>query len=72
MPETMKLFGSTKSKITLNKNDENVPYLKITEVVLLHCNIFNKDYQEDSRVLYRYVPNKLFGQLLDISPTQNL
>ena len=41
---------------------------KITEVVLIHCNIVNNDYQQDSRVLYTFVPNKSFGQLLDISP----
>ena len=49
-PETIKLLGSTKSKITKNKNDENVPHLEITEVVLVHCNIVNNDYQQDSRV----------------------
>ena len=67
-PETMKLLGSTKSKITKDKNIENVPHLEITEVVLIHCNIVNNDYQQDSRVLYTFVPNKSFGQLLDISP----
>ena len=64
----MKLFGSTKSKITKDKNGENVSHLEITEVVLVHCNIVNNDYQQDSRVLYTFIPNKLFGQLLDISP----
>ena len=67
MLETMKLLGSTKSKITKDENGENVPYLEITEVVLVHCNIVNKDYQQDARVLYTFVPNKLFSQLLDIS-----
>ena len=42
-PERMKLLGSTKSKITKDKNGENVPYLEITEVVLVHCNIVNND-----------------------------
>ena len=42
--------------------------LEIAEVVLVHCNIVNNDYQHDSRVLYTFVPNKPFGQLLDISP----
>ena len=60
--ETMKLHGSTKSKITKDKNDEYVTYLEITEVVLIHCNVVN------NRVLYRFVPNKSFSQLLDISP----
>ena len=68
MTETMKLFGSFKSKITKDKNNENVPHLEITEVVLVHWNIVNNDYQQDSRVLYTFVPNKSFGQLLDISP----
>ena len=45
MPETMKLLGSTENKITKNKNGENVPHLEITEVVLVHCNIVNNDYQ---------------------------
>ena len=43
-------------------------HLEITEVVLIHSNIVNNDYQQDSRVLYTFVPNKSFGQLLDISP----
>ena len=64
----MKLLGSTKSKITKNENGEYVPFLGITEVVLIHCNIVNNDYQQDSRVLYTFVPNKSFGQLIDISP----
>ena len=49
-PETMKLLGSTKNKKTKDKNGENVPHLEITEVVLVHCNIVNNDYQQDSRV----------------------
>ena len=68
MPETMKLLGSTKSKKTKNKNGEIVPHLEITEVLLVHCNIVNNDYQKDLRVVYAFVPNKSFGQLLDISP----
>ena len=66
-PETMKLFRSTKHKITKDKNGENVPYLEITEVVLVHCKVVNNGYQQDSKVLYTFVPNKSFGQLLDIS-----
>ena len=65
-PEIKKLFGRT--KITKDENGETVPRLEITEVVLIHCNIVNNDYQQDSRVLYTFVPNKSFGQLLDISP----
>ena len=70
--ETMKLFGSTKNKITKYKNSQNVPHLEITEVILVHCNILNNDYQQDSRVLYTFVPNKLFGSLLEISPTNHI
>ena len=47
----------------MDKNGENVPHLQITEVVLVHCNIVNNDYQQDSRVLYTFVPNKPFGSL---------
>ena len=68
MPEAMKLLGNTKSKKTKDKNDENVSHLKITEVVLIHYNIANNDYQQDSRVLNIFVPDESFGQLLDISP----
>ena len=64
----MKLFESTKSKVTKNKNGENVFRLEITEVVLEQCNIVNNNYQRDSQALYTFVPNKSFGQLLDISP----
>ena len=68
----MKLLGSTKNKITKDKNDENVPHLEITEVVLVHCNIVNNYYQQDSRVLYTFVPNKPFGSLLEISPKNHV
>ena len=67
-PETMKLLGSTKSKITKDKNGENVSHLETTDVVLIHCNIVNNNYQQNSRILYTFVPNKSFDQLLDISP----
>ena len=71
--ETMKLLGSTKNKITRDKNGENVPHLEITEVVLVHCNMVNyNDYQHDSRVLYTFVPNKSFVSLLDISPSNHI
>ena len=55
-------------KITKDKNGEHVPYLEITEVVLIHCNVVNNSYQQNSRVFYAFVLNKSFGQLLDISP----
>ena len=65
-PETMKILGNTKSKIIKNKNGGNVLNLEITEAVLIHCNIVNNNYQQYSRALYTFVPNKAFGQLLDI------
>ena len=68
----MKLLESTKNKITEDKNVENVLHLEITEVVLVHCNIVSNDYLQDSRVLYTFVPNKPFGSLLEISPTNNI
>ena len=68
----MKLLGSTENKITKDKNGENVPHLEITEVLLVHCNMINKDYQLDSRVLYTFVRNKSFGSLLDISPSNHI
>ena len=54
----MKLLGSVKNKITKDENGENVLHLEITDVVLVHCNIVNNDYQQDSRVLYTFLPNK--------------
>ena len=71
-PETMKLLGSTESKITKDKNGENVPHLEIVELVLFHCNLVNNDYQQDSRILYTFVPNKPFGSLLEISPSNHV
>ena len=68
----MKLRGSTKNKITKDKNGENISHLEITEVVLVHCDIVNNDYQQESRVLYMFVPNKPFGSLLEISPTNHI
>ena len=71
-PETMKLLGSTENKITKDKNGKNVLHLEITEVALLHCNIVDNDYQQDSRVLHTFVPNKPFGSLLEISPRNHI
>ena len=67
-PETMKFLQSTKSKINKDKHLENIPHLEITVAVLIHCNIANNNFQEDAKVLYTFVSNKSFGQLLDISP----
>ena len=66
-PQTMKLLGSTKSKITKDKDVENMPHLEITEVVLINCIIVNNNYQQDSRVLFTFVPNKSFVLLLHFS-----
>ena len=68
----MKLLGSTKNKITKEKNGENVPHLEVTEAALVHCNIVNNDYQQDSIVLYTFVPNKPFGSLLEFSPANHI
>ena len=64
----MKSLGSNKNKITKDKNCENVSHCKITNVILVSCNIVNKNYQQDLRDFFTFVPNKLLGQLLDISP----
>ena len=64
-PETMKLLAST-------KNGANVAHLEIVELVLLYCNLVNIDYQEDSRILYTFVPNKPFGSLLEILPINHI
>ena len=53
-PETMKLLGTTGNKIIKDKNGQNVSHLEITEVVIVHCNIVNNDYQQDSRVWYTF------------------
>ena len=71
-PETMEPLGSTENKITKDKNGENVRHLEITEVVLVHSNIVNNDYQQDSRVLHTILRNKPFGSLLEISPTNQI
>ena len=71
-PETMKLLGSTKSKITKDKNVENVPHLEVFELVLVHCNLVNNDYQQNSRILCTFVPNKPFGSSLEISPPNHI
>ena len=70
--EIMKLLGSTENKLTKDKNGENVPYLEIAELVLVHYNLVNNDYQQDSRILYTFAPNKPFGSLLEISPTNHI
>ena len=68
----LRLKLKQENKITRGKNGANVPHLEIAEVVLVHCNIVNKDYQQDSRVLYTFGPNKSFDSLLEISPTNSI
>ena len=68
----MKLLGSAENKINKVKNGENVPHLEITEVVLVHCNLVINDYQQNSRILYTFVPNKAFCSLLEISPPNHV
>ena len=63
----MKLLGSTKKVVDKDKNGENVPKLESVEVVLIHCNLVKNDYQHTLKVLFTFVPNKKFGQLLNIS-----
>ena len=64
----MKLLGRLKSKVTKDENGENVPRLEITEEILVHCNIVINNYPQDPKAFYAFVPNKLLGQLLDLSP----
>ena len=59
----MKLLGNTESEITKDDSGEKVSHLEITEVVLVHCNIVNNNYQHDSRVLYTFIPNNLKNTL---------
>ena len=67
-PETMKLLGSTKKDVDKDKDGEDVPKLESVEVVLVHCNLVNNSYQQASKVLFTFVPNKQFGQLITVSP----
>ena len=67
-PETMKLLGSTKKVVDQDKNGENVPKLEIVEVVLVHCHLIKNYYQYTSKILFTFVPNKTFDQLINISP----
>ena len=64
----MKLLGSTKKDVDTDKNSENLPKLESAEVVLVQCNLVKNDYQHTSKVLFSFVPNKQFGQLIHISP----
>ena len=66
--ETMQLLGSSKKVFENNKDGEIVPRLETIEVVLVHCNLVNNNYQQASKVLFTFVPNKQFGQLITITP----
>ena len=66
--ETMQLLGSSRKDIDQNKDGEIVPKLRTVEVVLVHCNVVNNDYQQASKALFTFVPNKQFGQLITITP----
>ena len=59
--ETMKLLRSTKSRRTKNDNGKNAPHIEITKVTLVYCNMVNNDYQDNLKVLYKFVSNKSFG-----------
>ena len=65
----MNLLGIYESKLTKNKNGENVPHLEIVELLLnvIHCNLVDNNYQQNSRIIHTFVPNKPFGSLLEIS-----
>ena len=67
-PETKKLLGSGKKDVDKDKDGENVPKLESVEVALVHCNLVKNDYQHTSKVLFTFVPNKQFGQLINTSP----
>ena len=67
-PETTKLLGSTKKDVDEDKDREDVPKLESVEVVLIHCNLVNNNYQQTSKLLFTFVPNKQLGQLINIAP----
>ena len=64
----MKLLRSTKKGVDQDKHEEDVPKLESVEVVLVHFNLINNNYQQASKVLFTFVPNKQLGQLINISP----
>ena len=66
--ETMRLLGSSSDTIDGDKNSELVPKLESVDLVLVHCNVVNKNYQQASKVLFTFVPNKKYGQLITVSP----
>ena len=62
------MLGSTKKDVGKDKNGETMPKLESAEVVLVHFNLLKNDCQHTSKVLFSFVPNKQFGQLINISP----
>ena len=66
--ETMRLLGSPEKVMAKDKNDENVPKLEIVDVILMHCNVVNNSSQQASKVLFTFVPDKQFGQLITVAP----
>ena len=62
----MRLLGSTKKDVDADKNGEIVPKLESVELVLVHCNLVKNSYQHASKVLFSFVPDKQFGQLINI------
>ena len=67
-PETMKLLGTGIKKVDKNKDEEKITKLESVEVVLVHCDLVKNDYKHTTKVLFTFVPNKEFGQLINISP----
>ena len=64
----MRLLGSTSNSIDKDKNSELVPKLESVDLVLVHCNVVNNSYQQASKVLFTFVPNKKYSQLITVSP----
>ena len=64
----MKLLGTTKKEANKYKDGEDVPKLESVQIVLTHCNLVNNIYQQATKVLFTFVLNKQFGQLITISP----
>ena len=64
----MRLLGSSSDTIDGNKNSELVPKLESVDLVLVHCNVVNNNYQQAFKVLFTFVPNKKYGQLITVSP----
>ena len=68
LKETMRLLGSLTDTIDSDKNSKLVPKLESVDLVLVHCNLVNNSYQQASKVLFTFVPNKKYGQLITVSP----